>query len=68
MDKQFWEFIVSQGVFATLFIGLFIHTIKMNKEREDKYQDIINKLADKISIVEDIKEDVKQIKEKIELR
>ncbi|WP_300696670.1 BhlA/UviB family holin-like peptide [uncultured Clostridium sp.] len=39
--------------------------LRENSKRENNYQETINKLADKISIIEDIKEDVKEIKTKV---
>lgn len=40
-------------------------TRKDSQMREEKYQNTIDKLADKISVVDEIKEDVEQIKEYI---
>lgn len=76
MENEIIKYIFSQGVFATLFLWLLFDTRKEskereesirkeNKEREDKYQKTIDKLADKINIVEDIKEDVEEIKNKV---
>lgn len=51
--------------FGALFVWLLIDTRKDSKQREIKYQDTIEKLAEKISIVKDIKEDVEEIKQKL---
>lgn len=72
MDKALMELVLSQGVFASLFVWLLFTTKKDSKEREVKYQEVIKELAesnreiaDKINIVEKIEEDVEEIKNKI---
>lgn len=66
------RYAITQGIFAVLFIWLLFDTRKDSKERETKYQStidknqqIINELANKFNVVEDIKEDVKEIKSKL---
>ena len=65
--------IVSQGAWAALFIWLLIETRKESRLREEKLQNVISKnqeviseLATKFNVVEEIKEDVEEIKNKIE--
>ena len=65
METEILKIVVSQGIFAVLFVWLFCDTRKDSKQREEKYINTIDKLTDKISIVEDIKEDVEEIKDKI---
>ncbi|WP_321834721.1 BhlA/UviB family holin-like peptide [Clostridium butyricum] len=73
MENELLKTIVSQGAWAVLFVWLFVDTRKESKTREEKLQNVINKnqeviseLAEKFDVVEDIKEDVKEIKNKIE--
>ncbi|ENZ33277.1 BhlA/UviB family holin-like peptide [Clostridium butyricum] len=73
MENELLKTIVSQGAWAVLFVWLLIDTRKESKIREEKLQNVINKnqeviseLAEKFDVVEDIKEDVKEIKNKIE--
>ncbi|WP_321833368.1 BhlA/UviB family holin-like peptide [Clostridium butyricum] len=73
METELLKTIVSQGAWAVLFVWLLIDTRKESKIREEKLQNVINKnqeviseLAEKFDVVEDIKEDVKEIKNKIE--
>ena len=73
MENELLKTIVSQGAWAMLFVWLLIDTRKESKAREEKLQNVINKnqeviseLAEKFDVVEDIKEDVKEIKNKIE--
>lgn len=65
MEQEILTQLISQGAFATLFVWLLWDTRKDSKTREEKYQSTIDKLADKINIVEEIKEDVEEIKNKI---
>ena len=57
---------MNQGLGYGLFIFLLLYVLKTTGEREIKYQDLLDKMTDKFNIVEDIKEDVKEIKTKIE--
>lgn len=65
MEGEVIKYFITQGAFAVLFMWLLIDTRKDGKQREEKYQQTIDKLADKINIVEDIKEDVEEIKNKV---
>lgn len=65
MENEVIKYFITQGAFAVLFMWLLIDTRKDSKQREEKYQQTIDKLADKINIVEDIKEDVEEIKNKV---
>lgn len=73
MENELLKTIVSQGAWAVLFVWLFIDTRKESKTREEKLQGIINKnqeviseLAEKFDVVENIQEDVKDIKIKLD--
>lgn len=55
---------ISQGLGYGLFIYLLLYTLKTTGEREAKYQATIDTLAEKFNILEDIKTDVKEIKDK----
>ena len=65
MENEIIKTIASQGAWALLFVWLLFYVLRENSKRENNYQETINKLADKISIIEDIKEDVKDIKTKV---
>lgn len=39
---------VSQGIWAALYIYLFFRMLKENKEREDRYQETIDRLSNNI--------------------
>ncbi|NFE74968.1 UviB-like protein [Clostridium botulinum] len=57
---------LSQGLGYALFVFLLLYVLKTTGERENKYQTLLDALAEKFNVVEDIKEDVREIKNKIE--
>lgn len=65
MENELITYVISNVSFGALFVWLLWDTRKDSKQREEKYQATIDKLADKISIVQEIKEDVEIIKNKI---
>ncbi len=64
---QMWQeivsVVVSNGIFAVLFVLLFIYQLKDSKKREEKYQQTISDLSAHLGVVEQIKEDVEYLKE-----
>ena len=46
--SQLIELAVSQGIWAALYIYLFFRMLKENKEREDRYQQTIDRLSGNI--------------------
>lgn len=66
MWEQIWEAVASSGIWAMLFVALFLVQLKDSKARETKYQEIIATLGDKLKIVEDIQEKVTEIKDKVQ--
>ena len=57
---------IQQGFGYGLFVFLFLYVLKTTGEREIRYQNLLDKMTDKFSIVEDIKKDVEEIRIKIE--
>lgn len=55
--------VVSNGVFAILFVWLFYYQLKDSKTREERYQQTIESLTTHLQILEDVKEDLCEIKE-----
>ena len=62
MWQDILNIIISNGIFAILFVSLLFIQIK---DREEKYQDAIKRLSHHLDIVEDIKEDIKEMKKVI---
>ena len=56
----------SQISFALLFVWLLIDTNKKNQAREEKYQGTIDKLAENIGVIQEVKEDVEEIRDIIQ--
>lgn len=65
MEKELLTQVIGQGAFACLFVWLLWDTRKESREREEKLTTLINKLADKLNVVEDIKEDLEDLKNKL---
>ena len=65
MWEQIWETALNSGLWAMLFVGLFITQMRDSKAREEKYQALVESLAEKLKIVEVIKEDIDVIKEEL---
>lgn len=69
---EFLKVAIGQGIFCGLFVWLLMDTRKDTKERETKYQvtieknqNIIQDLATKFNVVEEVAKDVEDIKNKI---
>lgn len=54
---------IAQISYAALFVWLLFDTNKKNEAREKKYQDIIDNLSINIGVINDVKEDVEEIKD-----
>jgi len=75
MEQTLMDLAAANGLWAALFVFLFIYVLYDSRRREQKYQDtikenqcIINKLSEKFGIVEDIQRDVLDIKNEISRR
>lgn len=55
-----------QGIWTICAVCLVVYVLKTSGEREGKLQDLIDKLTEKFSIIEDVKEDVEDIKSKLD--
>lgn len=53
---------VSNGIFAVLFVFLLFYLLKDSAKREKKYQDTIGSLSKHLEVVNDIKEDLGEVK------
>lgn len=69
MEEQLYELATTQGIWAFLSIALIFYILKAQEkrdtkqeEREKNYQNIITMLSDKLNIVEDIQNDIRDIK------
>ena len=60
--KEIISVVVSNGIFATLFVGLFCYQLKDSRRRENKYQKTIEDLTIHLDLIEDVKEDIQELK------
>ena len=60
--QEIMSVVISNGVFAVLFVLLFLYQLKDSKQREAKYQQTIDELSKHIGVVHEIKEDVAELK------
>jgi len=70
MESEVMKIAMSQGIWAVLSISLLFYILRTQEKRDEKqeereknYQEIIGKITDKLSIVEDVKKDVEGIKD-----
>ena len=56
---------LQQGLGYAMFVMLLLYVLKTTGEREQRYQNLLDKITDKLNIVKDIEEDVKEIKDLI---
>ena len=68
MENELFKYVITQGIFCALFVHLLLYILKENSIRECNYQSLINKLTEKFNIVEDVKRDVENIKNKESVR
>ena len=61
--KEIISIVISNGVFAVLFVWLFFFQIKDSSKREEKYQQTIENLTKSLQSIEDIKHEIVDIKE-----
>ena len=62
MWQEILELALTNGIWSALFVGLLIYQLKDSAKREKKYQDTIQKLSTHLDAVQDIKEEIKEIR------
>lgn len=65
MWEKIFNLAISNGIWAVLFLILLFFQLKDSKKREEKYQKTIENLGASLSVVTEIKEDVEDIKHKL---
>lgn len=68
MWENLLEMATESGIWAVMFIVLFYKQIKESKTREQSYQSTIDKLADKLKLIADIKIDIQEIKDFLSIK
>ena len=62
MWEQVFKIAISNGIFAVLFVALLVFQLKDSARREKKYQATIEKLSKHLDLVEEINNDIKEIR------
>ncbi|KEI14431.1 BhlA/UviB family holin-like peptide [Clostridium haemolyticum] len=72
MENEILKLASSQGIWAALSVVLIFYILKAQEkrdlkqeQREENYQRIIKNLTDKLYLIEDVKKDLKEVKEVI---
>ena len=61
--KEIVSIVISNGVFAILFVWLFLYQLKDSSRREAQYIETIENLTENLNILKEVKEEVCEIKE-----
>ena len=61
--KEIISIVVSNGVFAVLFVWIFWYQLKDSAKRETKYQQTIEQLTKHLEALEDVKQEIRDIKD-----
>ena len=62
MLDGFIEIAASYGIWTAMFLGLLVYLLTDSRKREIKYQQTVEKLADRLAVVEDIREELKELR------
>ena len=69
---DFWseliKIVVSNGIFAMLFVYLLFYQLKDSQKREQAYRKTIDDLAKHLLVLEEVREEIVQLKEMIEVK
>nr|BAH29506.1 putative UviB [Clostridium botulinum] len=70
LENEILKLASSQGIWAALSVVLIFYILKAQEkrdlkqeQREENYQSIIKNLTDNLHLIEDVKKDVKEVKE-----
>ena len=61
MISEIMQLCISNGLWAVLFVFLFLYQIKENSKREQKYVVLINNLSEQVGIVKKCGEKLEKI-------
>lgn len=62
MWEDILNIVISNGIFATLFVFLLVYLLKDSAKRENKYTNTISTLNKHLGVTEDIEEKVDEVK------
>ncbi len=63
---DFWseliKIVVSNGIFAILFVYLLFYQLKDSQKREQAYRKTIDELAEHLVVIDEVKKEVEELK------
>lgn len=63
---DFWtelvKIVVSNGIFAMLFVFLFFYQLKDSAKREESYRQTIESLTDHLYVLEQVRDEIRELK------
>lgn len=59
--SEFIKNVVSYGIFAMLFVFLFFYQLKDSAKREESYRETIETLAESLSVLSDLRDQVSEL-------
>jgi uncharacterized protein YoxC len=65
MWSKIVDLAITNGLWAVMFLGLLIYLLKDSRTREVKYQETIKELNKTLNVVNEIREDITEIKQEI---
>lgn len=69
---DFWteliKTVISNGIFATLFVFLFFYQLKDSSHREEQYIQTIEALTGHLDVLEEVKDEVEELKNIVQRR
>ena len=65
MIDQIINLAISNGLWAVLFVFLFLYQISNSQKREQKYQNVIDNLTNSLGIVKNIDTQIKSINKEV---
>ena len=65
MIDQIINLAISNGLWAVLFVVLFLYQISNSQKREQKYQNVIDNLTNSLGIVKNIDTQIKSINKEV---
>jgi preprotein translocase subunit YajC len=65
MEQEVIKMAASQGLWALLFVVLLFWVLRENAKREEKYQNILQDLTNRLLVLEDIQHKVCKISDRI---
>ena len=68
MWEEILNLAIQNGLFAVLFLGLLVYSLKDSSKKKKKYQQTIESLNKHLDIVENIEKDVGEIKQELKYK